>query len=64
MKTILKRATFLAALIFSIGGVQAETRVIMLGTGTPVPSAERAGSGLAVIHDGEAYLFDAGHGTV
>ncbi|WP_367110973.1 MBL fold metallo-hydrolase [uncultured Psychrobacter sp.] len=64
MKTILKRVTFLAALIFSIGGVQAETRVIMLGTGTPVPSAERAGSGLAVIHNGEAYLFDAGHGTV
>lgn len=64
MKTMMKRATLLAALFFSIGGVQAETRVIMLGTGTPVPSAERAGSGLAVIHDGEAYLFDAGHGTV
>jgi ribonuclease BN (tRNA processing enzyme) len=42
----------------------AETRVIVLGTGTPVPSAERAGPGLAIIHDGEAYLFDAGHGMV
>jgi len=27
----------------------AETRVIILGTGTPVPNAERSGPGLAVI---------------
>lgn len=43
---------------------QAETRVILLGTGTPVPDAERSGPGLAVIYDGEAYLFDAGGGMV
>lgn len=36
----------------------------MLGTGTPIPSAERAGSGFAVIYGGEAYMFDVGHGTV
>ncbi|WP_221931963.1 MBL fold metallo-hydrolase [Paracoccus sp. M683] len=42
----------------------AETRVIVLGTGTPVPNGDRAGSGLAIIHDGEAYLFDAGHGMM
>jgi len=48
----------------SIGVAQAETRVIMLGTGTPIASAERAGSGFAVIYNGEAYLFDAGQGTV
>ncbi|WP_201618382.1 MBL fold metallo-hydrolase [Psychrobacter urativorans] len=64
MKTIMKRISLLAILILSAGAVQAETRVIMLGTGTPWPNAERAGSGFAVIHDGEAYLFDAGHGTV
>lgn len=42
----------------------AETRVILLGTGTPVPDGERSGPGLAVIHHGEAYVFDAGGGMV
>lgn len=60
----MKRVTIFAIFIFSASLAQAETRVIMLGTGTPLLSAERAGSGFAVIHDGEAYLFDAGHGTV
>ena len=64
MKTLIKQVALLATLIFSASMLHAETRVIMLGTGTPVPSGERAGSGIAVIHDGEAYLFDAGHGTV
>ena len=40
------------------------TRFIMLGTGTPVPDAYRAGSGIAIIHKGQAYLFDVGGGVV
>lgn len=44
--------------------VLADTHIVMLGTGTPVPDGERAGSGVAVIHDGEAYLFDVGPGVV
>lgn len=60
----MKRISLLAVFMFLAGAAQAETRVIMLGTGTPLLSAERAGSGFAVIHDGEAYLFDVGHGTV
>lgn len=40
------------------------TRVVVLGTGTPIPDAYRAGSSIAVIHRGQAYLFDAGAGTV
>ena len=40
------------------------TRVVVLGTGTPIPDANRAGSSIAVIHRGEAYLFDAGSGAV
>lgn len=40
------------------------TRVVVLGTGTPIPDANRAGSSIAVIHKGEAYLFDAGSGAV
>lgn len=55
-------AAFLALVVAAPAG--AETRVIVLGTGTPVPNGDRAGSGLAVIHDGEAYLFDAGQGMV
>ncbi|KGJ05856.1 Beta-lactamase superfamily domain-containing protein [Paracoccus halophilus] len=61
MKTIAFTA-LLAGLIAT--SAQAETRVIILGSGTPVPNGERAGAGVAVIHDGEAYIFDAGHGTV
>ncbi len=63
MKVIIKRVALLATLMFSASVIHAETRVIMLGTGTPIPSADRAGAGVAVIHDGEAYLFDAGPGT-
>ena len=44
--------------------VQAETRVVILGTGTPVPDAARSGPGVAVIFDGKAYVFDAGGGMV
>ena len=40
------------------------TQVIILGTGTPVPDAYRAGSSIAVIHKGYAYLFDVGAGAV
>ena len=40
------------------------TRVVVLGTGTPIPDAYRAGPSIAVIHQGESYLFDAGAGAV
>ena len=40
------------------------TRVVVLGTGTPIPDAFRAGPSIAVIHKGESYLFDAGAGAV
>jgi ribonuclease Z len=40
------------------------TRVVVLGTGTPIPDRNRAGSSIAVIHKGQAYLFDVGAGAV
>ncbi len=50
------------------GPTQAEldrkTQVVVLGTGTPIPDAHRAGPSIAVIHKGEAYLFDIGAGAV
>ncbi len=44
--------------------LQEPTRVVVLGTGTPVPDARRAGSSIAVIHRGQAYLFDVGAGSM
>ncbi|WP_198333226.1 MBL fold metallo-hydrolase [Psychrobacter aquimaris] len=64
IKTPMTWISLLTAAVLSTVAANAETRVIMLGTGTPVPSAERAGSGVAIIYNNEAYLFDMGHGTV
>ncbi|MBI4265253.1 MAG: MBL fold metallo-hydrolase [Acidobacteria bacterium] len=40
------------------------TRVVFLGTGTPLPDPERSGPSTAVVVGGAAYLFDAGPGVV
>lgn len=54
----------IACLLFSpFANAGAETRVVILGTGTPVPDYTRAGAGVAIIHNGEAYLFDVGDGV-
>ena len=42
----------------------ARTKLVILGTGTPVPSSERYGPAVAVIVDEKAYVFDAGSGMV
>ncbi|RJS91106.1 MBL fold metallo-hydrolase [Salinisphaera sp. Q1T1-3] len=42
----------------------AQTRVVMLGTGTPVPDSHRAGQSVAVVHDDKAYVFDLGDGAI
>lgn len=43
------------------GGAAAPgTRLVLLGTGTPVPYADRAGPALAIVVDGHAYLVDLG----
>jgi ribonuclease BN (tRNA processing enzyme) len=40
------------------------TRVVVLGTGTPVPDPERSGPAVAVVVNGRAYLVDCGPGIV
>ena len=40
------------------------TRIVMLGTGTPIPDPDRFGPAVAVVVDSVAYLFDAGSGVV
>ncbi len=39
------------------------TRILLTGTGTPIPSARRAGPGVLVEVDGKRLQFDAGRGT-
>src|ERR1700682_4131214 len=40
------------------------TRVVLLGTGTPVPDPDRSGPATAIVVDGSAYLVDFGPGIV
>jgi hypothetical protein len=40
------------------------TRVVLLGTGTPVPDPERSGPATAIVVDSSAYLVDFGPGVV
>ena len=42
----------------------AQTRVVMLGTGTPNPDSARSGPSVAIVVRGSAYLVDAGPGVV
>lgn len=39
-------------------------KVILLGTGTPIPDPTASGPAVAVVVNGQAYLFDAGPGVV
>ena len=41
-----------------------ETRVVVLGTGTPNDDPDRSGPAVAIVTGGEAYLVDAGPGLV
>lgn len=58
-----KRLLLLALLGTALPAL-AQTRVLILGTGTPTPVADRSGPGVAVITNGAAYVFDAGGGMV
>jgi ribonuclease Z len=39
-------------------------KVIILGTGTPIPDPTSSGPSVAIVVNGQAYLFDAGAGVV
>jgi ribonuclease BN (tRNA processing enzyme) len=39
-------------------------KVILLGTGTPIPDPTSSGPSVAIVVNGQAYLFDAGAGVV
>ena len=64
MTLIFRSFLMTAMLLLGVPIVQATTMVVMLVTGTPVPNADRAGAGVAVIYNDKAYLFDIGGGVV
>ena len=41
-----------------------DVEIVFLGTGSPVPNADRQGPSLAIVASGKAYLVDAGSGVV
>lgn len=45
-------------------GARLRTRVVLLGTGTPIPDPRRSGPAVAVIVDDQSYVVDAGVGLV
>jgi ribonuclease BN (tRNA processing enzyme) len=59
-------AVVVAGLIVIAAQAVAEehTKVIILGSGTPIPDPSRSGPCVAVVVNGQAYLFDAGPGVV
>lgn len=54
----------LASAIAGVPALTAQTRVVLLGTGTPNPDPDRSGPAVAIIAGGSAYLVDAGPGVV
>ncbi len=46
------------------GARSGDLRVVLLGTGTPIPDPERSGPAVAVVAGTQAYLVDAGPGVV
>ncbi|MCK2183919.1 MBL fold metallo-hydrolase [Halomonas getboli] len=64
MKKIITPLILLGLSAASTSAAIADTQVVMLGTGTPVPHGERAGAGVAVVYNDEAYIFDVGAGVV
>lgn len=55
----------LAILSMSSAADSAErAKVVLLGTGTPIPDPQSSGPAVAVVVNGQAYLFDAGAGVV
>jgi len=45
-------------------GGRAVAKVVLLGTGTPIPDPDRDGPATAIVVGGESYLVDAGAGVV
>jgi ribonuclease Z len=62
---VVKRAPVvgIAALLLASAAAQ-DTRVVLLGTGTPNPAPDRSGPAVAVVSGANVYIVDAGPGVV
>ena len=54
----------IVSVIFFASFISSETKLIILGSGTPNPDPERYGSGYAVVVNDDAYIVDFGPGIV
>ncbi len=55
---------FLSQFIFAVLPICAETKLILLGTGTPNADPKRSGPATAIVVNGAAYVVDLGPGVV
>jgi ribonuclease BN (tRNA processing enzyme) len=60
----MKRLTAILSLLFLSFSLMAQTKVVLLGTGTPNPDPDHAGSSVAIIVGDTPYLIDFGAGIV
>ncbi len=60
----MKRAILILLAPLLLGAQSPRTKIVMLGTGTPIPDPDRMGPSVAVIVDSVPYIFDAGTGIV
>jgi ribonuclease BN (tRNA processing enzyme) len=60
----MKRALLILLAPILLSAQPSRTKIVMLGTGTPIPDPDRMGPSVAVIVDSTPYIFDAGTGVV
>ena len=51
-------------LVNNVASAAEPARLVILGSGTPIPDPQSSGPALAIVAAGQAYLFDAGAGVV
>ena len=56
--------SLLLILAFSFTCLYADTKLLILGSGTPNPDPERSGSAYAIVTNGQSYLVDFGPGVI
>jgi ribonuclease BN (tRNA processing enzyme) len=60
----MKRALLILLAPLLLSAQSPRTKIVMLGTGTPIPDPDRMGPSLAIVVDSVPYIFDSGTGVV
>ena len=61
---MIHRVVVVLLCLFISSTASAETKLVLLGTGTPNADSERSGPSVAVVVDGKSYIVDFGPGVV